>query len=226
MPDDKPLLVFVPGLGATGEVYEPFLEHMREDYTVAVAMHSLRFPEKLDWQFFFDAIDEAAGQTERFVLVGHSMGGATALKYAATHPERIIKVIAVAPPMMSGRRESVKGLAAFRWYRRLQNLGLGLLSAQPWHALKTVRIRAKVLAHGRRKQLYAWTHAIDLSKDLPKLRHATVFWPKREELLSPSHFDAVRKHPNITSRPISGSHNYLPLNPRRLIRPIREVLRG
>lgn len=224
MPEDRPRLVFVPGLGANGEVYEPFLRQMRKQYDVTVAMHPLSMPEKLDWQFFFRAIDKAAGHAQKFILIGHSMGGATALAYAARHPGKVSRVIAVAPPTVPDRRKRGQGLARFRWYRRLQNLGLGLSSGLPLHALRSVRIRSHILANGRRQQLYRWTHSIDLSADLPKLRHATVFWPKREELLPRYHFDEVRKHRNIDARLVPGSHNYLPLNPRRLIGLIRQEL--
>lgn len=216
----------MPGLGATGAVYEPFLKEWRGKYEVRVAMHSLDFPETLDWPFFFRAIEEASAGKSGFVLIGHSMGGAIALAYAARHPERVRRTIAVAPPVIPKSAIGVGGLVRFRAFRRLQNLTLGLRGGHPGHALEAVKIRAVVLADGRRRRLYDWINQADLRHDLPKLANTVVLWPKREEIISPDHLTELREHPNITLRIVPGSHNYLPLYPQPLQPYIREALRG
>ena len=228
MQTDKLPVIFVPGLGATGEVYQPFLDRLRTHYAVRVAMHPLSMPERLDWNFFFDTIERAAEGRDRFILVGHSMGGQIALAYASDHPGRVARVVAVAPPLFPKRHTaSGQGLSRFRWYRRLQNFALGVLSANPLHALRSVKIRGQVLAHGRRRKLYDWVNQADVSDRLPKLRQAVVLAPKREEVIKPYHIERLRaEFPNVTVRDIAGSHNYLPLNPRPIFNDILEAIDG
>lgn len=221
----KPVLIFVPGLGATGEVYTPFLKPWQTDYDVRVAMHPLEFPEKLDLSFFFRAIDAVAGN-QPFTLVGHSMGGMIALAYTAAHPDRVTRTVAVDPPVVTKRERFPTGLVRFRWFRRLQNLWLGLLGGNPGHALKTVRIRSHVLANGRRRKLYDWINTVDLSDQLGRLQNTTVLWATHEEVLTQDHLIELRKHPNLDLVITVGSHNYLPLRPKPLQRYIREAING
>lgn len=222
----KPVLVFVPGLGATGAVYEPLLKRLRDTYDVRVAMHPLTFPKRLDWKFFFRAIDQAAGSVKRFTLLGHSMGGAIALAYAARHPKRVARVVAVAPPMTPRREFGFHGLTRFRTWRRLQNLALGIRSGNPSHALESVKIRSDILADGRRRQLYDWVKTVDLSRDLATLQNATVLWMKHDEVLYRDHLDLVKRYPNVSVKITPGSHNYLPLHPKPIYRYVTEALDG
>lgn len=222
----KPLLIFVPGLGATGDIYEPFFKEWRSTYDIRVAMHPLDFPKKLDWDFFFRPITKAAEGKDRFTLIGHSMGGAIALAYAARHPNSVSQVIAVAPPVIPKSGIGAKGLARFRWYRRLQNLALGIRGGHLQHALRAVQVRSDVLAEGRRQVLYDWANSINLRNDLGRLKNATVLWARHEEVVSTDHLAEIRRHPNITTVIVPGSHNYLPIYPRPLQRFIREALHG
>lgn len=225
MPSTKPVLIFVPGIGATGESYEPFLKRWRNQYDVRVAMHSLKLPARLDLPFFFKAIDAAAG-SEKFILMGHSMGGLIVLAYAARHPAKVRKVIAIAPVVTARRRYGWVGLARHRWYRLLQNFSLAFRGGRPGHALRVIRIRSEVLEGARRKKLYDWITAADIGADLPKLRNATVLWAKHEEVLFGDHLIELRKHSQIRIILVPGSHNYLPLHPRPLQRYIRQALDG
>lgn len=52
----------------------------------------------------------AGGQ--RYILVGHSLGAALALAYAARYPEDVDGLVLISPPHYGGRRR------AFRWMRR------------------------------------------------------------------------------------------------------------
>jgi pimeloyl-ACP methyl ester carboxylesterase len=225
MSNAKPVMIFVPGLGATGEVYEPFLKPWRKQYDVRIAMHSLDLPARLDLPFFFRAI-EAAAQGDRFTLVGHSMGGMITLAYSAAHPGRVIKTVAIAPVVVSKRERFPKGMVRFRWFRRLQNLWLGLLAGNPLHSLKTVRIRAHVLANGRRRALYDWINTVDLSDQLDSLKNTTVLWAKHEEVLTQDHLVELEKHPNLNLKIIPGSHNHLPLHPRPIQKYVEEAING
>lgn len=219
-------LIFVPGLGATGETYAPFLKDLRTRYDVRIAELPRAFPEKLSWQFFFSPIEAAAAGAEKFMLLGHSLGGNTALAYAARFPDRVAKVVTVGAPVLPKKGIGVRGLARFRIFRRLQNFALGLLGANPRHALRAIRIRSEQLAGERRRALYDWINHTDLRPELGKLRNATVLWAAKEEVLAPEHFEEIRRHSNIAARIIPGSHNNLALNPRPIKKIIYEALGG
>jgi pimeloyl-ACP methyl ester carboxylesterase len=57
------------------------------------------------------AVVDALG-LERFVLVGHSMGGAAALAYAAAHPERVAGLVLVGTPGKSSPEQARRVLGA------------------------------------------------------------------------------------------------------------------
>src|SRR5436190_17167392 len=94
--NDLPV-VFVPGYGADIRSYRLFLT--RFPGYVLSGEHRINLPQELSWDFFFEPIHSALSRVERAVLFGHSLGGAIALSYAAQFPEKIEKVVALAPPV-------------------------------------------------------------------------------------------------------------------------------
>ncbi len=217
----KPVLVFVPGLAADGSVYAPFLRALREDFDVRSADHPLTLPDgDLTWNFFFDPIDRALQGTPGY-LVGHSMGGAIALKYAADHPRRVRKVIAVAPILFSFKRNR---------HRVRESLRNAMLAIRGWnlpHAIRAFRAIRRRAFGGRGRKLYDFAHTIDLSDDLPRLRDATVLFPKREEVVPQGHADRVSaRHPNVAVKQVPGSHHNIALSPQRLVDIVRKELDG
>lgn len=218
---DKPLLVFVPGLGASGEVYRPLLDALSKDYDVVSADHSPRLPKRLSRKFFFDPIDRAIGRRGQAVLLGHSMGGAIALAYAARHPRKIMKTVAVSPVLFPFQRHRRK------LRERATNFRISLLSGHPSHGVESLRIIRARAGGGRAKRLYDWSGNIDLTGDLPKLHHATILFPRREEIIPFDHLRRVQHdYPNIDCRLVPGSHHHAALNPRKLIPIITEALDG
>lgn len=59
------------------------------------------------------AVVDALG-LERFVLVGHSMGGAAALAYAGAHPERVAGLVLVGTPGKSSPEQSGQVMGALK----------------------------------------------------------------------------------------------------------------
>jgi pimeloyl-ACP methyl ester carboxylesterase len=226
MTNAKPVLIFVPGLGATGETYEPFLRTLRSEYDVRVGMYRGQAPERPDFDFFYDGIEHAAAGADSFLLVGHSKGGTIVLAYAADRPDRVERVVAVAPPVVTKRTLFPRGLVRFRWYRRLQNLWLGLVSLNLGHALRTIRIRSEVLAGTQRRVLYDWINSVDLRNRLDRLPDNRVLWERHEEVLTEDHLEELRRHPTVRLKLIAGSHNQLPINPRPILGDLREAING
>lgn len=212
--------MFVPGLGTDGSVYAPFLDAFRSGYDVQPADPPVRFPEKLSWGFFFGPIDRAVGDGPA-ILVGHSLGGAIALKYAASHPGRVDRVIAVAPvlfPFKRIRRAVIENIHNFR---------ISLTGGHPLRLLRIGRTIRERAGQGRARKLYDFAGAVDLARDLPKLRNATVLFPEREEVVPRGQFDRVRREfRNVRTKAVPGSHHHIALAPRRVIKAVREELDG
>lgn len=212
-------IIFVPGLGTRGEItYKPLLAHLRQRYEVRVADHSLDLPKKLDWQFFYRAIDKAIARNKKVYLLGHSMGGAVVLGYAANHPQKLVKTIAVAPVLFPFARDHDP-------FRRVRSVWLSLRGLGLSHLIEAAKVRKRVLDEGRRRPLYNWTGWIDLTPMLSKVRQATVLWPAKEEIIPYRHFRRVRRDfPNVKTKHIAGSHNNMALYPSPILHALEDEL--
>ena len=92
-----PAIVLLHGLRSYARTWEPVVAALSDRYRLIALDHRGR--GESDWdpaeEYFIgsyvsdvEQFADALGLT-RFVLVGHSMGGATALVYAGRHPERV-----------------------------------------------------------------------------------------------------------------------------------------
>jgi pimeloyl-ACP methyl ester carboxylesterase len=99
-------VLFAHSFAGSSVQWTPQLAHLGETRpTFAVDFRGHGRSEALSGSLFdipsFAAdLDAAADalQLERFVLVGHSLGGAAAIAYAAEHPERVAGLVLVATP--------------------------------------------------------------------------------------------------------------------------------
>lgn len=97
------VLVLVHGFAASLHTWEPWVEHLRDDYRVIsldLPGHGLsRNPDgdKMNPGHFGEVIAEMTAQlgADTFVLVGNSMGGATAWQFALEYPERLDGLVLV-----------------------------------------------------------------------------------------------------------------------------------
>jgi pimeloyl-ACP methyl ester carboxylesterase len=116
--DATPVL-FAHSFAGSSAQWAPQLDHISaKRRAVALDFHGHGRSEAGPWAPFdvpsFAAdIDAAANELDlgRFVLVGHSLGGAAAIAYAGDHPERVAGLVLVATP---GRLpdEQVAGIVA------------------------------------------------------------------------------------------------------------------
>ncbi len=215
----KPVVIFLPGLGARGRTYRPLLKKLSREFDIRWADHPLQLPRKLDWHFFECAV-EAVAPNESFTLLGHSMGGATALHYAASNPDRVKRVVAIAPVMFPFIRKR-------RRYARLRAIRNSLLGGHPLHLLRALLYRIEILNPQRARALYSWAGRIDLSRQLGRLRSAVILQPQDEEIIPSEHFERIHtRYQNVKVTEIPGTHNDCALAPRRQLAPIREALHG
>ena len=94
-------VVFVHGNGGNATQWRAQLEHLRRTRrAVAFDLHGMGLspaPQNADYSLaaMSSDIDSAANALglRRFVLVGHSYGGAMVIHYAASHPDRVAGVV-------------------------------------------------------------------------------------------------------------------------------------
>lgn len=99
----KPL-VLVHGFSASLHTWEPWVEVLKDDFRVIsldLPGHGLTrnpSPDKMNVSYFAEAVGEVAAKlgAEHYVLVGNSMGGATAWQFALSRQEMIDGLVLVA----------------------------------------------------------------------------------------------------------------------------------
>jgi pimeloyl-ACP methyl ester carboxylesterase len=119
-------LVLVPGLDGTGLLYYrqvPLLARRYEVTTHRLRDTAMAIGELVDE---LHARVEAAAPGAPVTLVGESFGGALALSYALTHPERVKRLVV---------------LNSFPYFAPQARLWLGyhLLRGVPWGVMRIVR---------------------------------------------------------------------------------------
>jgi len=99
--EDRPTIVMLHGLRSYARTFEPLAERLGEGYRVLAT--DARGRGDSDWdpngQYYTESyvadlelFTDRLG-LDRFVLLGHSMGGSTTYVYAARHPERVVAAV-------------------------------------------------------------------------------------------------------------------------------------
>jgi pimeloyl-ACP methyl ester carboxylesterase len=97
--EGKPPLVLLHGFSAQARYWDGFAVHMRDAYHVYAL--DQRGHGESEWAVDYGPETMPADLAafvdqlglERFTLVGHSMGGGVAFRYAAAHPERVERLV-------------------------------------------------------------------------------------------------------------------------------------
>lgn len=110
--DDKKTLVFLHGWGATAKTFEPLFYYLKDNFNI----HALDLPgfgntpiEKIMTlknyaEFVYEFLKN--NQIKDPIIIGHSFGGAVAVKFALLYPNEISKLILIGAAAL--REPSVK----------------------------------------------------------------------------------------------------------------------
>ena len=97
-------MIYIHGLSSNSDAWFRNIETLDKDFTcIAIDLpgfgKSYKNAEEFTATYFASIVKEFAEKMkmDKFTLVGHSMGGQTAIKFAAKYPEKLDKLILIAP---------------------------------------------------------------------------------------------------------------------------------
>jgi pimeloyl-ACP methyl ester carboxylesterase len=171
---DGPPLLLVHGLGGSwrwwSPLFEPLAAHRRLHVVDLPSLRRFAHPNELgDWLARW--LD--AAELDRADVAGHSLGGLAAAELAATHPDRIRRLVLVAPAGIPCNR-SVAGRAV-----PLVGTLYGIRDSMPMVALDALRAGPLGLARG-----VSIISSRDLREELPRVRSPVLLlWGEGDYLM-------------------------------------------
>ena len=174
----------------------------------------------------FETWIDSLNLNETPVLVGHSLGGYLALRYALRQPERVRALVLVNPfyridqlPALlrrTYRRPTLNALVVertpgwlFHWIINATNLALGRTGGSNMALSESVRLQTALDYKRTAPGAFNLPNTVrDLTSDLPRLPHpALVVWGDRDQTLAPKFFPPlVNALSNARGQGISGGH--------------------
>lgn len=214
-------VLLVPGLAVSAASYHPIIQRLSQTREVRPVSPPRGFPADVNWELFESLVDEAAGSLQKFSLLGHSLGGAVALRYAAMYPERVHKVVAVGPVMFPFKRVR-RRFPNFLF----RNVIMSLQSRRFIHPFRVFRDTRQQNGGGRLRRIRIWAGRIDLTDCLPKLQHALIVWMSKEELIPSWQFAKLTGFANVRTDVWPGYHNQIIIAPDELCDQLVKELDG
>lgn len=225
---EPPLLVLLPGLDGTGDLFRPLLDVLPQGIDCTVVSYPPDVPLSYD-----DLMPAVAGQLPRdrsLVLLAESFSGPVALKFAAAHPDRVRAIVLCA----SFLRSPVPAWARFlvgAWLFRLPppTFGLRLLMVG-WRTPRSLvnavraairRVAPDVLARRVRAVL-----TVDCTDTLVACPAPILYLRAAQDaLVSKRSVHAIAAaRPDVMVRTVQGPHLLLQASPAAAWREIAEFL--
>lgn len=203
-----PTIVLLHGLGSAATSFAPLLTRMRPHVRRLVALDlpghgfSQEPSQQLTPQALFGAVCEAldALVDEPMILVGGSLGGALALRYAVERPQRLVGLALLSP---AAARTSASEWEVLRDAFKIESSSdarrlLGRLYHRPPWYLPAFAAGVRDVLKGNVVRDVIDTATLDdlpAARDLPRLAMPILLlWGQSERLLPPSSLAYFRQH--------------------------------
>ncbi|MBX3203736.1 MAG: alpha/beta fold hydrolase [Labilithrix sp.] len=205
---DLPATVILHGLGSAATPFGPLLARLQPHVRRIVAPDypghgfSAHARERLTPGKLFESISTALDATlrEPAIVVGNSLGGALALRYALTRPERVRALVLVSP---AGARSSDEEWAAIRAAFAVTSRAEArrflerLYHRPPWFLPLLLHEFPETLARRAVRELLESASNDDAPEptDLASLTMPILFvWGRSERLLPSTHLEYFTRH--------------------------------
>jgi pimeloyl-ACP methyl ester carboxylesterase len=238
-----PTTVLLHGIGSNATPFGPLLARLRQHVRRVVAPDypGHGFSPTPDATLRPDALLDAVSQVldatvdEPAIVVGNSLGGALALHYARSRPERVHSLVLVSPAGARATDEEWQAIKqAFEFRSRAEALVFldRVYHRTPWLARAVahelpVSIRRRAV---RDLLSDASNEHAAAPEDLAALAMPVLFvWGRSERLLPETHFEYFRKHlpkHTVVDRPEGFGHCPHVDAPEVLARKILDFVRG
>jgi pimeloyl-ACP methyl ester carboxylesterase len=230
-PRTSPTIVLLHGLGDSGETWASILPALARDYRV-IAPNLAGFgqvpipPEGMHFSVLTDYLAgflDAAG-IERAILVGNSLGGAVAMRYAAHHPARVSRLFLLNTAGLPIDHVEVFSPRTRAEASELAAASIGARRRLPAFILDDLVRR---VADPARRAYLDSPERTDVSADLRRLTMPiTIIWGERDRLIPLASVAPLREaHPSaeLVTLPNAG---HVPQGdaPREVVAIIRERL--
>jgi pimeloyl-ACP methyl ester carboxylesterase len=157
---DGPLVVLIPGLNGSGQIFYRQIPRLKPTYRVATYTLRDDAPSlKVLAEELREIVDQVASTNRRAIVVGESFGGAVALTFALAYPDRVEGLVIL------------NSFPHFSPQIRL-TLALAALAVLPWGAMRAVRQLTAWRFHSRHTHRAEVQRFIELTSDAT--RHGYV----------------------------------------------------
>lgn len=234
----KPTLVLLHGIGANATTFWPLFLGLRKVAGRVLALDNLGHgrshrPDELDPDAMLTAVNEVldAELQEPAVLVGNSLGGAIALRYALRSAERVKSLVLISPagaPYSATELDDLRGLFDMNTRAKAVDFVHRLHARPVWYARA---IAADVARRFRDPAMRILLERLRprpamLPEEMARLPgRSLLLWGQAERILPNSAVDFFRAHlPGVVETPEGWGHCPQIDRPRPLIRRIRRWL--
>jgi pimeloyl-ACP methyl ester carboxylesterase len=205
-PKDSPAVLMLHGFGSSLETWEPWAQLLSGGYRVvrfdlpgcglSEADRSGRYGEARSLELVKALMDELG--IEKAVLIGNSIGGRIAWRFAAAFPDRTSKLVLISPDGFAspgfeyGKAPQVSGILKLMKYflpRTLLRTNLAAAYGDPSRLSEATvdRYYDLLLAPGDREAMIERMHQTVLEEPIPILRRITaptlLLWGKKDHLI-------------------------------------------
>jgi len=240
-PKPRGTLLFLHGIGASSVHYAKIMSRLHsfgyDVYAVDLPGHGLSSNSfECNADSFFKVFEAWASKflSSDFILIGNSLGGAVALRYALENPQRLSKLILISPAGGFAHEEDWNGFKKTLIFESIQDSKRfvpKIYHKAPWYLPLFYVPFLRTMRRKTIRQLIEQTQFEDFQKDPKLYLHLPptwIIWGKSEKLFPTAHLSRFREvlPPHVIFEEPDGVGHCPQLdNPDWLIRRLEEISR-